>query len=295
MDKINQEIIAAKKRIDEIDELKKSLDSEYNALQDKIHLYFDSPTTDTTEAERFIINTFWQNAYKNYADGGYITNDTRMRELRFPYECELIKNIINEHCKSKKTALELGCGNGDTSKFLAQIFDEVTGVDFSNQRIEKNITENSLPNLKFKCQNAFEMDDKFDFVFASDMFMYSPDIDVKPMFKKLLNLLNMGGVLLSRDSTKIIGHEDYKSKNYVAYYRNYSFYEKGIFEPYFVKSYRDYGYNMYHLNKFFSIFGDEKRDEIKTNPMFLEDIVKNFIDPSLKTCHFFVYRKDNAT
>ncbi|SUX09023.1 Mg-protoporphyrin IX methyl transferase [Campylobacter sputorum subsp. bubulus] len=194
MDNINKELIEAKKRIDEIDELKKSLDSEYKTLQDKIHLYFDSQTIDTTETEKFIINSFWQKAYENYADGGYITDDVKIRELRFPYECKLIKNIINKHCKNKNTALELGCGNGDTSRFLASIFKSVKGVDMSKKCIEKNIAENKTKNLKFERKNAFEENQKYDFVFASDMFMYSPECDVELMFEKLLNLLNGGGI-----------------------------------------------------------------------------------------------------
>lgn len=291
MDKLNEELINAKKRLDEIDAQKIILDAEYKVLQDKIHMYFDSPVIDTTETEKFIINTFWQKAYEKYTDGGYITNDTGIRELRFPYECEIIKQIINTHCKNKNTALELGCGNGDTTKFLAKFFTNVKGVDMSKKRIEQNIAENSLKNVKFECKNAFEENEKFDFVFASDMFMYSPQCDVSLMFEKLLNLLNGGGYLLMRESTKIIGQEDYKSKNYVAYYRNFSFYENGIFKKNFVKTYRDYGYNMYHLNKFFSVFGDKKRDEIKQNPLLLEDIVKKFVDPVLRTCHFFLYTK----
>lgn len=292
MDKLNKELIEAKKRLDEIETIKVALDTEYKALQDKIHLYFDSPIVDTTEAEKFIINSFWQKAYEKYADGGYITNDTSMRELRFPYECKIIEKIINEYCKSRDNALELGCGNGDTTKFLAKFFKNSKGVDMSKKRVEQNIAQNSLKNVSFECKNAFEMTQKFDFVFASDMLMYSPKCDVEPMFKNLLNLVNEGGYLLIRESTKIIAEEDYKSKNYVAYYRNFSFYESGIFERNFVKTYRNYGYNLYHLNKYFSVFGDEKREQIKQNPLLLEDIVKEFVDPTLKTCHFFIYKKE---
>ncbi|WP_033916749.1 class I SAM-dependent methyltransferase [Campylobacter sputorum] len=292
MDKLNQELIEAKKRIDEIDELKKSLESEYKALQDKIHLYFDSPCIDTTETEKFIINSFWQKAYEKYIDGGYITNDTSMRKMRFPYECLLIEKIINENCKEKKTALELGCGNGDTSRFLATIFDSAKAVDMSKERIKENISNNSIKNLVFECKNAFEMDEKFDFVFASDMLMYSPQCDVLPMFEKLLSLLSDNGILLTRESTKIIGQEDYKSKTYVAYYRNYKFYESDYFEKNFIKSYRNFSYNLYHLNKYFSVFGDDKKSQIEENPMLLDEIVKKFVDPILKTCHFFVYKAE---
>ncbi len=60
MDKLNKELIKAKKRLDELDLQGKTYenDNEYKFLQDKIHLYFDS-SYDTTKAEKFIINSFW--------------------------------------------------------------------------------------------------------------------------------------------------------------------------------------------------------------------------------------------
>ena len=66
MDKLNQELIEAKKRLVAIEEEKKALDEEYKFLQDKIHLYFDSDEYNTDETQKYIIGDFWSKAYKNY-------------------------------------------------------------------------------------------------------------------------------------------------------------------------------------------------------------------------------------
>ena len=118
MDKLNQELIEAKKRLVAIEEEKKALDEEYKFLQDKIHLYFDSDEYNTDETQKYIIGDFWSKAYKNYKDGGYITNDEYMSKVRFEYEVKELKTIINENIKNKSRALDIGCGNGRYTKSL---------------------------------------------------------------------------------------------------------------------------------------------------------------------------------
>lgn len=290
MDKINKEIIEAKLRLHEIEKQKKNLDEEYQYLQDKIHLYFDSPNIDTTEAEKFIISYFWQNAYREYKDGGYITNDEFISDVRFRYECELIKKIINRHCIKRRKALDLGCGNGRYTRFLAKFFDEVVGADLSEHRIEQNIKENKLKNVSFTCKDAMDLkSEKFDFVFASDIFMYIADKDIEDVFQGLLKLVKKDQILLTRDSIKNIGNEAYRSKNYIAYYRNFKFYTMGIFEKYFEKYYKNSGYNLYHLNKFFNVH-KEKKAKVYKDPSILDSIVLNSVDSYLKTSHFYVYK-----
>ncbi len=294
MNKLNKELINIKKQLDKFDLQGKTYenDAKYKFLQDKLHLYFDSTTHDTTDAEKYIMNIFWQNAYTKYKDGGYVTNDLTIREIRYPYELMLMKKMIKKHCKNFDSALELGCGNGKTCEFLSNKFKNVVGVDLSQSQIEKNQKNNSHKNIKYLCQNAFDVDEKYDFVFASDMFTCTPDSEMKAMFKKLTNLLKGGGVLLVRESSKISGKdENYASKNYVAYYRNHKTYTKGIFKPYFVKKYRNYGYSAYHLGKYFSVFGEKQKEKIKKNPKLFKKIVKNFVNPHLRTSHFYVYRK----
>ena len=80
--------------------------------------------------------------------------------------------------------------------------------------------------------------------------MYTPASDVENVYNNLLKLLNKDGFLVIRESTLIHWSNDWKSKGYVAYYRNVDFYKSGIFEKTFVNFYRNYVYSLYYLDKY---------------------------------------------
>jgi 2-polyprenyl-3-methyl-5-hydroxy-6-metoxy-1,4-benzoquinol methylase len=295
MDDINQEIINAKIRLNEIERIKAELDEEYGYLQDKIHLYFDSEIHDTDEAEKFIIGDFWSKAYSKYRDGGYITNDEYISRVRFDYERKLLKKIIEEYVEDRVIALDIGCGEGRYTHFLSSIFDTVLGIDLSEERILKNKAENKNTKVAFSNENFLTMPkDKigvFDFVFASDVFTYTPDKEIRPIFDKLLQLLSKSGVLIMRESTLNHGSSAWRSKGYVAYYRNAMFYEQGGFERTFINSWQVYAYSLYYMNKYFNVFKD-KRALVESDPMLLDEIVPEYIDPLLKSAHYYLHRVD---
>lgn len=284
MDDLNKELIAAKKRIVEIKELQEKLEKENIYLKNKIHLYFDSSKFDTSDTEEYIINYFWQNA--TYSSEFYTSvlkqNYTKMR----------LTQIIDKFVANKFRALDVGCGNGLYSEHLATIFKECIGLDLSQARIEKNIKNNKFKNLNYLSENFITCDTqklgKFNFIFASDLGMYSHEKYLEKTFKALLNLLTEDGILLTRESTSIKGNRSSKSYNYVAYYRNKKYYKKGIYKDHFIKSYRDCSYNIPQLNKYFSIYPNHKED-VENNPSLLNKIVEKFIDKDLGSSHYYVY------
>lgn len=293
MDELNQELINARKRLTQIELEKETLDKEYAFLQDKIHYFFDS-LHDTSDTEKFIINDFWENAYKKYKDGGYITNDEYISKVRFDYETKLLAQIIQQECKDTKRALDIGCGNGRYTKEFSKNFEHIIGLDLSSNQIKQNNEDNTNPKINYVHDDFMSMDssslNRFDFIFVGDIFMYTNEKSVQKVFNNLIQLLNENGILIVRESTRIIGFEEYKSKNYVAYYRNVNFYKEGIFEPYFKKAHRNYAYNLYHLNKYFNLYKDEKA-AVENNPLLLNTIVENGVDPFLKSSHFYIYTK----
>lgn len=293
MDSLNEELIYAHKRLKQIEEEKKSLEEEYSLLQDKIHYYFDS-NENTIDTEKYIISQFWAGAYDKYKDGGYITNDEYIVKVRFDYESKLISKILNENNVNYSRALDIGCGNGRYTRELSKSFDELVGIDLSASRIEDNNKENKDSSISYLHKNFMNVESKdlgkFDFVFVGDIFMYTNENDVEQVYKSLLNLLNENGLLLVRESTRLIGSEDYKSKNYVAYYRNVDFYTQGFFKNEFKSKYRNFAYNLYHLDKYFNLFKDKKSD-VEDNPMLLDEIVEGSVNKYLKSNHFYVYER----
>ena len=292
MDSLNKELIDAKKSLMKLDKQNKTSTKKYKFLQDKIHLYFDS-IYDTTEAEKFIIGTFWAKAYDVYKDGGYITNDLYVAKARFKYESMKLKKMIKKHCIKQKRALDIGCGDGRYTREFAKDFKEVVGIDLSKKRVEANNSSNSCKNVKYLNENFITMKKdklgKFDFVFVGDIFMYTTDAEIENVFQSLLKLLKKDGVLIIRESTLIHNEGYWKSKGYVAYYRNVEFYKNGVFKESFKKAYRNYGYSLYYLDKFFNIFPN-KRKKILQKPKRVEKIVKKFVDIYKKSSHFYIHK-----
>lgn len=293
MDKLNKELISIKNQLNILSLKKETTSDKYNKLQNKLHLYLDSSKYKTIDTEKYIISDFWSNAYKNYSDGGYITNDMYLAETRFTYETLKLEKILKKNCKNSIRALDIGCGNGRYSKHFSKLFDEVIGIDLSKQRIEKNTKKNTKKNISYLNENFITMKKdtlgKFDFVFVGDIFMYTCDKNIKDVYSYLLKLLNKDGVLIVRESTLKYGKQDWKSKNYVAYYRNQKFYKTGIFKDNFQKMYKNYGYSLYYLDKYFTTYKDKKND-IRMNPVLLENVVENYVDKYQRSSFFYIYK-----
>ncbi|AJP43185.1 hypothetical protein EP12_05180 [Alteromonas australica] len=293
MNKVNQDIIKDLTRLFEIEQQQKKLKQEYKLLEDKIHLTFDSAKYDTVQAEKHIINKFWSRAYDDYLDGGYITNDQFIVDARFEYEKIIIQNLVNQNVSEYKTCLDIGCGNGRYTKFLSTTFSRCVGIDLSEQRIASNNSENKLKNVEYQCCDISNSSDLvtngYDFIFVGDIFMYTHESVIDELFHKLLRLLSKNGFLLVRESTLLQGNDNYKSKNYVAYYRNYEFYCSNIFEKHFIKCKRNYAYNLYHLSKYFNVY--QQHSKVLRNPLILENIVREYLANEVRAGHFFLYRK----
>lgn len=72
-------------------------------------------------------------------------------------------------------ALDVGCGNGRNSVYLASRGFDVQGIDFSETSIEWAIktTKEKSVNVNFKCQSIFDYEDNeksFDFIYDAGCF-----------------------------------------------------------------------------------------------------------------------------
>lgn len=88
---------------------------------------------------------------------------------------ENLISYFNKGFLSIGRALDIGCGKGRNSFYLAQRGFEVYGVDFSKTSIEcgMKIAKKQSLNVKFLCQSIFDFQDKpesFDFICDSGCF-----------------------------------------------------------------------------------------------------------------------------
>jgi len=293
MNKLNKELIAAKDKIEKINKKIKKLQKKEKYLSDKIHTYFDSETIDTQDTEEYILNYFWKDAYSKYIDGGFITNDPFVVEHRFAYEIKKLDKIIKKNCINRTRALDIACGNGRYTREFATHFNEVVGIDLSQERIQQNSKENNNQAISYIAENFVTVPKEklgtFDFIYVGGLFTYlNKEIDI--IYSALLKLLKKDGILILREGVLKFGEGHQKSKNYIAYYKNVNFYTEGIFKKKFYKKYRNYGYNVTHLHKYFNV-KKEKIITITKNPLKIEKIVKNHIDNNTRQNYFYLYKK----
>lgn len=106
-----------------------------------------------------------------------------------------------------KRALDIGCGIGRVTAALADIFDEVHGVDFSVNMI-KTATElhKDKPSLHFAANNGVDLslynDNSFDFCLAYFVFIHIPRLEVIASYiREIDRVLKPGGLYMFNVNT----------------------------------------------------------------------------------------------
>jgi 2-polyprenyl-3-methyl-5-hydroxy-6-metoxy-1,4-benzoquinol methylase len=121
------------------------------------------------------------------------TNYTEYRKAEDIKRMKFIVSAIQEIKTENIRIIEIGCGNGNNCYQLAKMGYDVTGIDISEETIANAKKKHQLPNLKFECRSAENVDttQKFDAIVCSEVIehLYDPDIVVS----HLQNILKDGG------------------------------------------------------------------------------------------------------
>jgi ubiquinone biosynthesis O-methyltransferase len=120
-------------------------------------------------------------------------NYQRVEDLK---RLDFIKLNINKFEKNKLSVLDVGCGNGIISRFIASLGHKVLGIDISKATIEKAKYLNTLSNLDFQNISAEELlvSQKYDVIICSEVIehLYKPTV----VLETLKKLLHKDGILI---------------------------------------------------------------------------------------------------
>jgi len=153
---------------------------------------------------------------------------------------ELAKIEMPKNCK----ALDLGCGTGRLSTFLAQRCKEVLAIDSSKALLDIAKKENVAPNITYFQSSILDFQSSvvpFDFVLISAVLMYIDDKDLPTIVDNLKYMTQKGSLVFLKESVSLLGKnfeiidkysENLKSE-YTAIYRkpitySYIFEEAGF-------------------------------------------------------------------
>lgn len=92
--------------------------------------------------------------------------------------------------------LDVGCGSGSKSKYLAKHGLKVMGIDFSEKLIE--IARRESPEIRFevmRMQDVSRLQQTFDGVFAQASLLHIPRNEIKAVLSDLASSVNKGGYL----------------------------------------------------------------------------------------------------
>jgi 2-polyprenyl-3-methyl-5-hydroxy-6-metoxy-1,4-benzoquinol methylase len=161
------------------------------------------------------------------------------------------KNIPDENLISyfqrgllkKGKALDIGCGNGRNSFYLAQNGLEAQGVDFSKTSIEwgRKIAKEQSLKVNFLCQSIFEFQDKpesFDFIYDSGCLHHIKPHRRNQYLKTILKYLKPDGYFAMicfnlKGGANISDYDVYRDRSMLGGLGFSEYKLKTILEPYF--------------------------------------------------------------
>eukprot|EP00549_Striatella_unipunctata_P019845 CAMPEP_0118707706 /NCGR_PEP_ID=MMETSP0800-20121206/21379_1 /TAXON_ID=210618 ORGANISM="Striatella unipunctata, Strain CCMP2910" /NCGR_SAMPLE_ID=MMETSP0800 /ASSEMBLY_ACC=CAM_ASM_000638 /LENGTH=360 /DNA_ID=CAMNT_0006610615 /DNA_START=125 /DNA_END=1204 /DNA_ORIENTATION=+ len=121
-------------------------------------------------------------------------------QAKYDFVDEMMKlGGITPSSSEIKTILDVGCGVGGTSRYLAKAFPDarVTGITLSPNQVERGTQlakEQNVPNAQFKVMNALAMDypdNSFDVVWACESGEHMPDKE--KYIQEMMRVLKPGG------------------------------------------------------------------------------------------------------
>lgn len=125
-----------------------------------------------------------------------------LREAQYAFIDEMMKfGGIDPRIDSEAKVLDVGCGFGGTSRYLARKLGpkaEVTGITLSSSQVRRAselAEEQKTPNAKFMVEDALQManfeDNTFDIVWACESGEHMPD--KKEYIEQMMRVLKPGG------------------------------------------------------------------------------------------------------
>jgi len=111
---------------------------------------------------------------------------------------------IISYCSNKRSALDLGCGIGANSRYLARQGFNVTSVDFNNDLIDKfkDIlrSDNFSQNIKILTENIekFYPAGKYDLILALSVLHFFRMESISSIISRLKESIEKGGIIFIR-------------------------------------------------------------------------------------------------
>ena len=134
------------------------------------------------------VSEYWKSRGPKYQNE--LEEKSKPLQIRLEQQEKIIKKILSKF--KPKSILEIGCGSGRFTKILSQLteFEKYIAIDISQDQINnaKKIVNNK--KIDFQCIKIqdFNIQEKFDLVFASEVLMHINFNDINEVLRKIISL-----------------------------------------------------------------------------------------------------------
>jgi len=147
--------------------------------------------------QKFVTSeNFWKKESSKFSSLYNTKNIKNIPNKIFLYKrIKTIESMINQNKNGK--ALDVGCGSGEFTVLLKKYFNEVVGIDYSDEMIEvaKKYDVKNEVNFKYgDCTKIEYPDNTFDYLFALGLLDYVNDLDA--VILELKRVLKKDGKLI---------------------------------------------------------------------------------------------------
>lgn len=136
-----------------------------------------------------------------------LLNTTESQFDKVAEEYDFVNALLNDYSfflsnmsRKKARALDIGCGSGLLVEKLASYYNEVVGIDISNQMLDLARSKRQLTNTVYLNMDARQLDFhvKFDLIVSRTTFHHLDDIP--GVVQQMKALLNEGGKIVILDN-----------------------------------------------------------------------------------------------
>ena len=139
---------------------------------------------------------------------GYLTGGwpTAIADNRLRGEHAWVERALGRYLPTRQRCIDVGCGTGVWTEWLAGHFSEVEGIDLSGEMVERarvQLAEAGITNATTRQHNVLTplAAGSYDLAFLGGVLMYLGDDILGEAIANLRDSLTPGGVLLARETT----------------------------------------------------------------------------------------------
>lgn len=209
-----------------------------------------------TEINQEAVKEFWEGRATLYGKAplSSITNfadDKKTKQMDSLEKIQLMKFI---NIKKDKEILDIGCGVGRITMFLANHADFVLGVDYAQELLEvawEEARRKKVYNVDFLCAPSYNFcyNRQFDKVVIFGLLSYMNDENVIKTIENAYNQLKDGSVLILKETVGTDGHFEVLDKFSEELQTNYSSIYRTSKE--LIKMFENVGFKLEHDEKLY--------------------------------------------